>query len=44
MVMDDLKYNTQEPFSSQHHIFHASRRSNSYDSEVEETASAGEEP
>lgn len=42
MVMDDLKYNTQGPFTSEHQIFHASSRTNSYDREVEETTTAVE--
>lgn len=38
--MDDLKYNTQGPFTSEHEIFHASSRSSSYDREVKETTSS----
>lgn len=43
MVMDDLKYNTQGLFTSEHQIFHANSRTNSYDRE-EETTSAVEKP
>lgn len=38
MIMDDLKFNTEEPFSSEHQIFHAVSGSNSYDREVREPA------
>lgn len=34
--MDDLKYNTQGPFTSEHQIFHVSSRTSSYGREVEE--------
>lgn len=37
--MDDLKYNTQGPFTSEHQIFHASSRTSSYDTEVGEATS-----
>lgn len=33
--MDDLKHNTQGPFTSAHHIFHASSRSSGYDNRGE---------
>lgn len=38
--MGDLKFNTEEPFSSEHQIFHAVGGSNSYDGEVGDPAVA----